>query len=216
MNQLDCAALLFDLDGVLVDSHLVVERTWERWARRHGLPVEGLATRAHGRRSIETVQEVAPHLDTAGEVALLAHWEEEDMAGIEALPGARDILRALSGAPWAVVTSGGRELARRRLAHVGLPIPALLIAAEDVRVGKPAPDGYRQAAHVFGVSPSECVVIEDAPAGIRAGRAAGARVLALHTTFPASALGEADAITSNLAAVYMSRTGDGLRLTWEG
>ena len=204
--SLHCQAILFDLDGVLVDSHAVVERTWHRWIERHGLDVPDIVRRAHGRRSIETVREVAPQLSADDEVQWLAAIELGDFDGVVALPGAASILDTLRQGEWAVVTSGGRELARRRLEHAYLPVPDILIAAEDVAVGKPAPDGYLMAASHLGCDPSHCVVIEDTPAGIQAGRHSGARIVALTTTFSRTPLVGADIIVNDLSHLRFERT----------
>ncbi len=210
--RVSCAAILFDLDGVLVDSNLVVERTWRRWAELRNVRVPELTSRAHGRRSIETVREVAPHLDADAEVQWLAAAELSDFEGVVALPGAVRALNTVHDREWAIVTSGGRDLAQRRLAHGNLPIPAVLVAAEDVIAGKPAPEGYLLAAARLGVDPSTCVVIEDTVAGIQAGRLAGAQVLALTTTFPRADLKSADLIAASLTDVRLSRSGTGLIL----
>ena len=164
-----------------------------------------LVRRAHGRRSLETVRDVAPHLDPDLEVQWLAEVELADFVGVVALPGADAALRVLRAGEWAVVTTGGRELARRRLTHASLPIPPILVAAEDVGEGKPAPDGYRLAAQQLGIDPSRCVVIEDTPAGIESGRRARAPVLALSTTFPKLALASATIVAGSLADVQIQR-----------
>ena len=208
-TTLQCQAILFDLDGVLVDSHLVVERTWHRWIERTGINATDIVSRAHGRRSIETVREVAPQLDADDEVRWLASVELGDFNGIVALPGAASILGALREGEWAVVTSGGRELARRRLTHANLPVPDVLIAAEDVPVGKPAPDGYLMAANLLARDSSQCIVVEDTPAGIQAGRLSGARTIALTTTFPMTALASADVIVNNLSDLTLRRGNSG-------
>ena len=148
--SLPAAALLFDMDGVLVDSRAVVERTWRRWAARHGIDAEPLLRAAHGRRTRETLQEVAPHLATTEEVAWLDAAELADYEGLVAVPGAARLLAALAGIPWAVVTSAGPELARRRLGAAGLPLPPVLVSSDDVAHGKPAPDAYLLAAERLG------------------------------------------------------------------
>jgi sugar-phosphatase len=210
---LKCEAILFDLDGVLVDSHQVVERTWRRWVARHGIDAPDIVRRAHGRRSIETVREVAPELNADEEVRWLAEQEVGDFEGVVALPGAAAMLDALRPDEWAVVTSGGRELARRRLTHAKLPLPDTLIAAEDVTVGKPAPDGYLKAADRLGRHASKCLVIEDTPPGIEAGYAAGARTVGLTTTFPGSALPSADMIVEHLDDLMLQRAGSTLLIS---
>lgn len=208
-----CRAILFDLDGVLVDSRAVVERTWRRWAALRGVDLPDLVTRAHGRRSVDTVRAVTPHLDAEEEVRWLAEAELTDVEGLVALPGALAALETLGERDYAVVTSGGRALAQLRLRTVGLPEPRVLIAAEDVRSGKPSPDGYWRGAEQLGVAPARCVVIEDAPAGIDAGRAAGAPVIAVSTTFPKAALVHADVVIDSLASVQITRRGGELALS---
>ena len=205
--SLTCDAVLFDLDGVLVDSRAVVERTWRRWAQLRGVNDPDLVRRAHGRRSVETVRQVAPDLDSEEEVQWLAAAELSDFDGVVLLPGSATALAAVSDARKAIVTSGGRKLARQRMLHVGLPIPVVLIAAEDVTQGKPSPQGFLAAAMQLGVEPGRCIVVEDTPAGIRAGRSAGCRVVALTTTFPESALAEADIIVASLADLRITADG---------
>lgn len=198
---LTCQAILFDVDGVLVDSRAVVERTWARWAARHGIHGTEIAQRAHGRRSIETVREVAPHLDAQTEVAWLESAELNDTEGLVALQGAASALDVVPDSRRALVTSGGRALARLRMRAAGLPIPSLVVAAEDVERGKPAPDAYLLAASGLAVDPCDCVVIEDTPAGIAAGRAAGATVVAVATTFGPSRLKDAHVTVTSLEAL---------------
>ena len=201
---LRCSAVLFDLDGVLVDSEQVVVRTWKRWAERHRLDIPDLVRRAHGRRSIETVRELAPQLDAAAEARWLEGIESSDADGLAPLPGAAELFQGIPPDRRAVVTSGGRALAEFRLAAVGFPSPAVLISADDVQRGKPAPEGYLRAAERLGVAPAECIVIEDTPPGIAAGRAAGATVLAVATTFPARELDQANVVVQSLADVTSS------------
>lgn len=209
---LRCSAVLFDLDGVLVDSEAVVVRTWTRWAARHQLDIPDLVRRAHGRRSIETVREVAPQLDAEAEVQWLEGIEVSDAEGLAILPGAAALFQAIPRERRAVVTSGGRALAEFRLAAVGLTPPPVLISAEDVQRGKPAPDGYLLAAKRLGAPPNECLVIEDTPAGIAAGRAAGATVLAVATTFPPAELHQAHVVLPSLAVAASTADGAGLHL----
>jgi mannitol-1-/sugar-/sorbitol-6-phosphatase len=210
--RLRCEALLFDLDGVLVDSRAVVERTWRRWARRHDLDPAELLRVAHGRRTRETLQAVVPHLDLASEVAWLDAAELADVDGLVAVNGALRLLSALPAGAWAVVTSGGHALAERRLDAAGVPIPRVLVASEDVTLGKPAPDGYQLAAKRLGCEPASCVVFEDAPPGVAAGRAAGARVVALTTTHSAPQLQEANVVIANLSGIHVHSDGTGFVL----
>ncbi|MGQ0539694.1 MAG: HAD-IA family hydrolase [Gemmatimonadaceae bacterium] len=211
--RLHCRGVLFDLDGVLVDSQHVVDRTWKRWMERHGLHLPDLVRRAHGRRSIETVREVAPLLPAEAEVAWLTAAELADTDGLRALPGAAHALDALSDTRRAIVTSGSRQLALLRLRHVDLAVPAVLVGADDVQAGKPAPDGYLLAARRLGIDPADCVVIEDTPAGIAAGRAAGATVLAVATTFPPDSLKQADVVVPSLALLQIAEVETHVALT---
>ncbi|MEV0610204.1 HAD-IA family hydrolase [Polymorphospora rubra] len=177
--ELRCSAVLFDLDGVLVDSGNAVEASWETWARRHGLDGGHVLGQCHGRRTVETVRAVAPHLDAEREAILLEAEQATQTGGLRACTGAANLLAALGDLPWAVVTSGTRLLALARLAAAGLPRPAVLVAGDDVEQGKPSPEGYLKAATVIGVPAQECVVFEDARRGVQAAREAGARVIGI-------------------------------------
>ena len=199
--ELRARALLFDLDGVLVDSRAVVERTWRRWAARHGLDAGPLLAVAHGRRVSDTLKAALPRLDPAPEVAWLDAAELEDFEGVVAVPGAAALLASLADQRWAVVTSCSRELAARRLAHAALALPPLLVTAEDVTRGKPAPDGYLLGARRCGAAPASCLVFEDAPPGIAAAREAGCRVVALTTTHAPAQLGGAETVVPDLRSV---------------
>jgi mannitol-1-/sugar-/sorbitol-6-phosphatase len=179
-----CEAVLFDMDGTLVDSSHCVERTWRLWAEKHRLDLDALLAISHGRQNYETIRAIAPHLETPEELAFLVRAEEECREGIVAVHGARSLLESLNPAAWAVVTSAWRTLAELRLQCAGLPSPEFLVTADDVARSKPHPEGYLLAASRLGVAPSTCVVIEDAPAGIEAARAAGMRVIGISTTFP--------------------------------
>ncbi len=200
----DCDAVLFDMDGTLVDSREIVERLWLQWAAEHGFSADAILAVAHGRRTLETIQLVAPHLATPEEAARLDALEAEVEGGETAVPGAAALLAALPPDRWAVVTSAGRKLAAARLAVVGLPLPRVLVGADDVVKGKPSPEGYLRAAALFGVAPERCVVLEDTPAGAQAGRAAGARVVGLRTTFPS--VDGCDFLVRDLRAVRVAAT----------
>jgi sugar-phosphatase len=207
------AALLFDLDGVLVDSRAVVERTWRRWAARHRLDAEPLLAVAHGRRVSDTLKAVVPHLDPAPEVAWLDAAELEDLDGVVAAPGAAPLLGTLDRARWAIVTSCGRELAERRLARAGLSSPPVLVTSDDVPRGKPAPDGYLLGVRRCGAGAASCLVFEDAPPGVAAGQAAGCRVVALATTHTAAQLVAADVVAPDLRSVAVRFDGSQLVVT---
>ena len=203
MEVIRCGAILFDLDGVLMDSRVCVERHWTRWANGHGFDVARVLAEAHGRRTTDTIRAVAPSLDIEAEARLIEGAESVDFEGVTTLPGAAELLAALPPGSWTVVTSGTRPLATGRLAHGGLPIPEHLITADDVERGKPDPQPYLAGAAALEVDPSDCLVIEDAPAGIEAGKAAGMTVLAVATTFEAAALSAADYVTGSLADVAL-------------
>jgi sugar-phosphatase len=192
-------ALLVDLDGTLVDSSAPVRRTWAAFAGRHGLDPDYVHRFGQGRPSRDTVRLLAPDVDVAAEAAALERAEVGDADGIFALPGARELLTGCRRL--AIVTSCSRALATVRLRAAGLPIPPVLVSADDVVQGKPDPACFVLGARRLNVDPSRCLVLEDAPAGISAGRAAGAKVLALRTTHPDHDLHEADAIVDDLRAL---------------
>jgi sugar-phosphatase len=213
MKRFECSAVVFDLDGVLVDSTRYVEQQWRRWAASKGLPVEPFLRVCHGRRALETIRLAAPHLDAEAEVAAFVPEAEPDGHFLGPVEGAARLLGTLPVGSWAVATSGTRAVANDRLRRAGLPIPGVLICAEDVLRGKPSPDVYLLAAAGLGVLPAECLVVEDAPAGIEAARAAGMGVVALTTTHRPAELA-ADACTVSLSGVHLgrvSRTNRGAR-----
>jgi sugar-phosphatase len=199
--ELRCKAFLFDLDGVLVDSRAVVERTWRRWAQRHHVDPDSLLRIAHGRRTMDTLEVAVPHLALDEEVAWLDATELQDVDGLRVVPGADHLLSILPPGRWAIVTSCTRALAKLRLDSVGLPVPSVLVVSEEVKHGKPAPDGYQLAAARLGYNPADCLVVEDAPAGVMAGRSAGSRVLALTTTHPARDLIGAEAVIPDFGTI---------------
>lgn len=193
-----CKAILFDLDGVLVNSAELVERTWRVWAGRHQLDAEKVIAVAHGRRTIETVRLVAPQLSPEVEVAALESGEAITSDGVYEIPGARELLEMLPYERWAVVTSGIRAIAEFRIRHIGLPMPSVMICADDISRGKPDPEGYLTAAMRLGQPPRDCIVIEDAPAGIEAAHNAGMRVIAIASTYPADRLSAGDLVVERL------------------
>ncbi len=183
--QIDCRGVLFDLDGVLVDSTPAVERVWSRWALEHGFETASVVKQAHGRPSLATIRELLPNRDHAAhaeEDRKVERWEIEDLDGVVPLPGAEHCLRELPQNCWAVVTSGTRPLATARIRAASLPLPNHFVTASDIQHGKPHPEPYLLGAKSLQISPADCVVIEDAPAGVQAGRAAGTRVIAVLTT----------------------------------
>ena len=180
-----CDAILFDMDGTLIDSTAAVERQWRRWAAVHGLDAARILAVSHGRRTIETMRDVAPHLQmTERDAALFDEEEGHDSEGVVPVAGSRQVLDSLPADRWAVVTSAGTELARIRFGQAGLPMPQVLISADEIREGKPHPEGYLAAAGRLGIQPSQCLVVEDTPAGIQAGVAAGMQILSIGNTVP--------------------------------
>src|SRR6266446_1051141 len=211
MTSLPCRGVLFDMDGVLVDSTAAVARVWSVWASKHGLDPETVVKIAHGRPSISTIRELLPSADHEAEDYEVERLEIEDVEGITALPGAAELLRLLPANRYAIVTSATRPLAEVRLRAAGLPVPENLVTARDAKRGKPHPDPYLRGAQLLRVPPAECVVIEDAPSGIRAGKAAGARVVALRTTASGAELQEAGAdwIVDDCAELFVEITAPG-------
>jgi mannitol-1-/sugar-/sorbitol-6-phosphatase len=198
-----CSAILFDLDGVLVDSTRSVARQWRLWAAENNIDPEKVVAIAHGRRTIEVVRILAPHLDAKAEESRIEKREADDIDGVAVMPGAAELLKSIPEAYWCVVTSGTRYLATSRLRFAALPIPRVLVAAEDVQKGKPDPEPYLKGAELLKVKPGQCVVLEDAPAGIRSAHAGGMKAIALTSTYPASELQEADAVLQNLKQIQV-------------
>ena len=207
MTKFVCGAILFDLDGVLIDSTRSVDRQWRAWAREKGIEEEKVMAIAHGVRSIEVIRAVAPHLDAPSEVQWLERHEAEDQSDVSVMPGAAELISAIPHGRWCVVTSGTRLLATARLRLGGLPIPKVLVTADDVTNGKPHPEPYLKGAELLGVKPAQCLVIEDAPAGIQAAHAAGMKAIALASTYPALKLQEADAVVEKLNQIHVTRDG---------
>jgi len=207
-----CRGVLFDLDGVLVDSTPAVARVWAKWAAKHGFVADEVVRQAHGRPSIATIRELLPYADHDAENREVERGEIEDVAGVIPLPGALELLQAVPADRWVIATSCTRTLAEVRIRAAGLPLPKNMITSTDVERGKPDPEPYVKAAKLLGLAPGDCIVIEDAPAGIRSGKAAGARVFALRTTAPDTELIEsgADWIANDLASLRLASTnGDG-------
>ena len=194
-------AVLSDMDGVLVDSWTAIERTWRSFAERHGLDPEVVLDASHGRPTIDVVRTVAPHLDAEAEAASIDRQQIEDVDGLRALPGARELVESVPAGRFAVVTSASRPLAESRLRAAGLPVPDVLVTADEVENGKPDPAGYLRAACLLGVDPAHSVVLEDAPAGVEAGVAAGMTVIGVLTTNSEKALRSAHSRVANLAAL---------------
>jgi mannitol-1-/sugar-/sorbitol-6-phosphatase len=214
MIQTHCAALLFDLDGVLINSTPAVARVWRGWAIEHGFDPEEVVARAHGRPSLTTVREYLPDADHEAENREVERREIEDLEGVVPLPGALDLLASLPDDRWTIVTSCTRPLAEVRIRAAGLPLPKKMITSNDITYGKPHPEPYLKGASVLGFPAAECIVLEDVPAGVRAGKAAGARVIAFKTTVQESVLREAGAdwILNNCADIRLLDRTNGLTL----
>jgi sugar-phosphatase len=198
--------VLFDLDGVLVDSTPAVARCWTRWSQLHGFNAEDVVRRAHGRPSIVTLREMLPNADYEAENQQMEQWEIEDTDGVVPLPGVLSLLNAIPADRWAIVTSCTRPLAEVRIRVAGLPWPKQLVTSADVQRFKPDPDPYLKGAELLKFAPADCLVVEDAPAGIRSGKASGASVLALRTTEADPLLTAAGAhwIVNDLASVQLT------------
>ncbi|MGB8773299.1 MAG: HAD family hydrolase [Terriglobales bacterium] len=216
MISIRCRALLFDLDGVLIDSTPAVARVWQRWALEHGLDPETVVRMAHGRPSRTTIRELIPaaNLDRAvldREDREVERREIEDLDGVVLLPGARELLNSRPPERWTIATSCTRPLAEVRLRAAGLPIPTNMVTSSDVKIGKPDPEPYLKAATKLGFAAEDCIVLEDAPAGVRSGKAAGARVIAFLTTMLRRDLEDAHAdwIVQNCTGITASNPNHG-------
>jgi mannitol-1-/sugar-/sorbitol-6-phosphatase len=209
MPNFSCSAILFDLDGVLCDSTQAVDREWREWAVRKGVDGDAVMAIAHGVRTIEVIRRVAPHLDAEAEASAIENHEAHDQRGVVVMPGAAELLKSVPNGRWAVVTSGSRLLATNRLRHCGLPVPEVMVTSDDVVNGKPDPEPYLKGASLLGFSPEECLVIEDAPAGIQSARAGGMKVIGLASTYPVAKLTMADGIALKLSRIQLSLNGSG-------
>jgi mannitol-1-/sugar-/sorbitol-6-phosphatase len=207
MPNFSCAAILFDLDGVLCDSTRQVDREWREWAARKGVDGDAVMAIAHGVRTIEVIRRVAPHLDAESEAAAIENHEAQDQRGVTVMPGALDLVQSIPEGRWGVVTSGSRLLAQNRLRYCGLPVPKVLITSDDVIHGKPHPEPYLKGAEGLRYRAAECLVIEDAPAGIQSARASGMKVLGITSTYAADALRRADAVIGKLGQIRVTSNG---------
>ena len=196
-------AIVFDLDGVLVDSMPAIRGYWTDWARRHGVSAETVLGSLH-LTAEELIRKFAPSLDASAEARATAVGQARIETGIAAFEASRALIDRLPRNRWAVVTSGRRDLALKHLALGNLPVPDVLITAEDTPRGKPDPAGFLLAADRLWIAPSQCLAIEDSPAGVRAARSAGMTVIAVTTSHSASALVEATAVVNSLAALRLT------------
>ena len=215
MTTIRCQAMLFDMDGVLVDSTDAVARVWRKWAIARGFDPDEVVRAAHGRPSIDTVRDFLPNADSNAENLEVERQEIEDIEGVVPIAGAQDLVKSLPAGRWTVVTSATRPLAEVRLRVAGIPALPTLIPSGDIRQGKPHPEPYVKAAARLGFAAPDCIVVEDAPAGIRAGKAAGARVIGFPTTSVRSELKQAGAdwVVRNCADITAVLDGNSLLLT---
>ncbi len=210
-----CAAVLFDMDGVLISSIGSVRRCWRQWCRIYDVPGADTFEITHGMRAIELIRMLRPDIDAAEGLRVIEDLEIDDVGDLQVLPGARELLQSLPPERWTIVTSATRRLLLGRLAAAGLPVPPRLVAADDVANGKPHPDPYLQGAAMLGFAPEECLVVEDAPAGIAAGRAAGCRVLGVLGTHVLPELAKATWVVESLRSVRAETADAGLALTFD-
>ena len=200
-------AVLSDLDGVLVDSGAQIEATWRAFSARHGLDPDHVLEESHGRRTVDLIRRVAPQLDAEVEAAELEQEEAASADSVRPLPGARELVESVPADRFAIVTSGTRAVAVARLRAAGIPIPDVLVTAEQVDQGKPDPAGYLRAAELLGVDPADALVLEDAPAGVAAGLAAGMTVVAVVAAGETSPVGNAHGCVPDLRALLPSGNG---------
>ena len=204
-----CRAILFDLDGVLVDSEASVERNWRKWALMHNLDPQVVLSSIHGRRSEDTIRLLAPSLPLQEETRRIEAMEIADTADLVAVPGAAQLLARLPTTSWTVVTSGSRALAATRLQAAHLPIPITFVTADDVTHGKPDPEGYLKGAEILSVEPEQCIVIEDRLPGIQAAQAGHMHAIALGSAFPPSERARAEAWIPSLENLKVEIREDG-------
>jgi sugar-phosphatase len=209
MPTFSCSGILFDLDGVLVDSTRAVDREWREWARRKGVDGDAVMAIAHGVRALEVIQRVAPHLDAEAEVLELESREADHQEGVCVMPGAVALVHSIPEGRWGVVTSGTRLLASARLRFCGLPVPKVLVTADEVAHGKPHPEPYLKGAERLGFPAADCLVVEDAPAGIESARAGGTKVVGITSTYAVGALLLADAVVGKLEQIRVTSNGAG-------
>ena len=220
--KIDCKGLLFDMDGVLISSVLSANRCWRQWAAHYELPGASERSIPHGVRAVDIMRlwnpawkdlgVDAPEMKTG--LRLIEDLEIADVADLKVLPGVRELLGKLGPAQWTIVTSASRRLLEGRLKAAELPFPDRIVTGDDVVKGKPDPEPYRKGAELLGFAPGDCVVVEDAPSGVGAGRAAGARVMGVLGTHRAEELraAGADFVVESLVGVAVTESGGGLEL----
>ncbi len=215
MLHLTCDAILFDLDGVLIDSNHVYEAHWEIWAQQRGISYSHILEVHHGRPVTETIQIVAPHLNPIAEAEAYRDQllSSNHLKHVHPFPGVASLLHNLPSSRWAIATSAPRDSAMQMLFHADLPLPKVFVSGDDVGIGKPAPYPYLRAAWGLNHEIDRCVVIEDAPAGIRSGRVAGAHVIAVQTTNHSDTLFEAHTIINAISDLQIEHLGSHLTVS---
>ena len=205
-------AVLFDMDGVLISSTEADERSWLRWAKLHGMEDTFSIRSTHGRRTIDTIRALRPDLDLTTELERMEDFDAEDTAGLTVYPGVRELLAGLQPTQWSIVTSASDRVMRHRLGALDLPVPPKIVTSESVTLGKPNPDPYQLGASQLGLTPADCLVIEDSPSGIRAAKTAGCFVIAVATSHAPEELKEADWIVSSLEDLELYSADDSDRI----
>jgi sugar-phosphatase len=213
----EAAALLFDNDGVIVSSIASVNRCWKIWAAHYGVPNAHKVEIAHGTRAVEIMKNLAPDVDPVEGLKLIEDMEIADVADVEVLPGVRALLTSLPANRWAIVSSATHRLLVARLQAAKLPEPEWIVSADRVVNGKPHPEPYLLGAKLIQVAPEDCIVVEDAPSGVRAGKAAGCRVLGVLGTHNADELRAAgvDWVVASLEHVRAESVADGLKISFD-
>jgi len=196
------------MDGILISSIGSVERSWTKWALLRGVDPALARETAHGRRAVETIARLRPDLDNNAELTVIEDMEVEDNEGLTVLPGVLNLLAALPANRWTVVTSATERLARVRMATAGIPVPEKLLTADKVKRGKPDPEPFLAGAALLGFAPADCVVFEDSPSGVAAGRAAGCTVVATTFSHSAESLGSAHYLVRDLTGIRIESAGD--------
>ncbi len=210
MTVLRTRGLLFDLDGVFVDSTASVEKHWRSFAERYDINPDELLTRVHGFPQTAIIPRELAHRpnDIDEALAIQMKLEEDDAPNDVALPGAATITTSLPAGKWAVVTSCWQRLAELRARAAGVALPAAVVTADQLERGKPFPEGYLRGAELLGLNAADCIVIEDAPSGIQAATSAGSRVIALRTTHTDNELGNATAVVDDLSRIHVEHDGE--------
>lgn len=210
--RVETKGLLFDMDGVLISSIGSVVRCWRIWAKKYGIPNADTYEVPHGVRAIDIVRSLRPDIDPLEGLKVIEDLEIVDTSDLKVLPGAKELLESLPPERWAIVTSATRRLMLGRLEAAGLPAPGRIVSADDVEKGKPDPEPYRKGAQLLGCTPEECVVVEDAPSGVGAGKAAGSRVLGVVGTHTLAELERADWVVQSLEDIRAKVYDGGLEL----